>query len=175
MVFFLINSVGCSTMSKANDKLEPLKPISRKVDLQRFMGKWYVIAAIPTFAEKGAHNAVENYSWNEEEQRIDVLYTQRTGSFEGKTKEIPQKAFVHNTETNAEWRIQIFWFVKLPYLIVDLAEDYSYTIIGVPNRNYVWIMSRNPQMDEAVYQSLVAKIQGMGFDIKELIKTPQKW
>lgn len=146
----------------------------KQVDIQKFMGDWYVIANIPTFLEKGAHNAIENYHWNEKENRIDVTFEFNKNSFNGEKKSLTQKAFIYNKQTNAEWRIQLFWPVKFPYLIIDLAEDYSYTVIGVPARSYVWIMARRPVMDEKIYQELVESLGKRGFDTSLIQKVPQQ-
>lgn len=152
---------------------EELKTV-QKVDIPKFMGTWYVIANIPTFIEKGAHNAIEKYSWNEKEDRIDVDFTFNKDGFDGEKKSYPQKGFIYNKMTNAEWRIQPFWPLKFTYLVMDLAPDYSWTVIGVPNRSYVWIMARNSKMDENLYSELVQKIKAQGFDIKLLEKVPQQ-
>jgi apolipoprotein D and lipocalin family protein len=58
--------------------------------------------------------------------------------------------------------------------VIDLAQDYSYTVIAVPNRNYVWIMARTPTMPEATYQSILEKLRQLSFDLKLLQKVPQK-
>lgn len=144
------------------------------VDTQKFMGKWYVIANIPTFIEKGAHNAVEIYTWNEKEKRIDVDFKFNKDSFKGDVKEYPQKAWVHDKSGN-EWRVQPIWPLKFAYLIIDLAPDYSYTVIGVPNRKHVWIMARSPVLDEELYQEIVARIKEQGFDISKIEKVPQNF
>lgn len=139
------------------------------------MGKWYVIANIPTYFEKGGINATETYTWNEEENRIDVVFQMRKKSPQGKLKEYPQKAFIHNKETKAEWRVQFFWPVRFAYLILELANDYSYTIVGVPSRKYVWIMARQPKMEKSTLGELTRKSQIMGFDISKLQKVEQIW
>lgn len=138
------------------------------------MGKWYVIANIPTFIEKGAHNAVETYTWNEKENRIDVNFEFRKNSFEGEKKNYPQKAFIHDKTSNAEWRIQMFWPLKFPYLVMDLATDYSYTVVGVPNRSYVWIMARTPTLPEATYQDILKRIEAQHYDTTLIQKVPQQ-
>ena len=144
------------------------------VEIPKFMGSWYVIANIPTFIEKDAHNAVEKYTWNEKEERIDVDFTFNKDSFDGEKKSYPQKAFVHNKKTNSEWRIQLIWPLKFAYLIMDVAPDYSWTIIGVSNRDHVWIMARTPTLPEATYNELVKKIKDQQFDVSKLEKVPQK-
>lgn len=144
------------------------------VDIPRFMGKWYVIANIPTFVEKGAYNAIETYTLNEKENRIDVDFTFNKDSFDGEKKSYPQKAFIYNTKTNAEWRIQPFWPLRFAYLIMDVALDYSWTVIGVPDRNHVWIMARTPTLSESVYAEIVDQIKKQHFDISKLEKIPQR-
>jgi apolipoprotein D and lipocalin family protein len=151
---------------------EPLKTVSY-VDIPKFMGTWYVIANIPTFVEKGATNAIEAYTWNEKENRIDVDFHYRKNSPNGELKSYPQKAWIHDTKSNAEWRVQPWWPLKFAYLIIDLAPDYSYTIIGVPSRNYVWIMAREKKLPDALLESLIKKLEAMGYDISKIQKVPQ--
>jgi len=152
----------------------PLKKVAL-VDINKFMGRWYVIANIPTFIEEGAHNAVETYTWNEKENWIDVLFEFNQDSFEGKKKKLPQKAFIFDKQTNSEWRIQMFWPIKFPYYIIDLAEDYSYTVIGLPSRKYLWIMARNPTLDEKTYEEIITRVKKLDYDITLIKKVPQKW
>lgn len=154
--------------SCASNKLPPLEKV-KSVDIQRFMGKWYVIANIPTFIEKNATHGIENYSWNEKEQRIDVLFTQIK---DGEKKEYTQKAWIHDPSGN-EWKIQFFWPLKFSYLVLDLAQDYSWTVVGVPNRDYVWIMSREKTMDEKTYSEIVSRLKDQHYDVSQIQKVKQ--
>ena len=151
----------------------PEQKVVSHIELPKFMGKWYVIANIPTMFEKGAYNATEFYNWNTKENRIDVDFRFNKDSFDGPEKSIPQKAFVYDHESNAEWRIQPIWPLKFAYLIIDVAADYSDTVIGVPGRDHVWIMARTPQIESARYQSIIAKISSLGYDLSKLQKVPQ--
>ena len=92
MVFSLL-LLSCVSGSKANRGSEPLRTVEH-IDITRFMGRWYVIANIPTFIEKGAHNAIELYTWNGEKDRIDIDFRFNKGSFDGKLKVYPQKAWI---------------------------------------------------------------------------------
>ena len=94
------------------------------VDLERFMGPWYVIANIPTFLEKKAYNAVETYRLNDD-GTIATTFTFRKGGFDGKEKEYNPKAFVLDEETNALWGMRFVWPVKADYRIVYLDSEYS--------------------------------------------------
>lgn len=167
----LLTTTGCSGVNKNL----PDQKLNRHVDIPKFMGRWYVIASIPTMFETGAVNAVETYTWNEKEDRIDVDFRFRKDSPEGKEKVIPQKAFIHDKTTNAEWRIQLFWPLKFAYLIIDLAEDYSDTTIGVPSRGHVWIMARKPTMSPERYEAILERLKFLGYDLGALKKVPQVW
>ncbi len=166
-------AIVSSLISACSSKGPPPKTVD-SLDIKRFMGKWYVIANIPTFIEKGAHNAIETYTWNEKENRIDVQFKFNLDGFDGKEKSYPQKAFIFDKETNAEWRIQPFWPLKFSYLVIDLAPDYSYTVITVPDRTYLWIMARTPKLPESTYQAILAKLRSQSFNLNELKKVPQQ-
>jgi apolipoprotein D and lipocalin family protein len=173
--FALLTLLSTLLLACASTSKLPPQPTVAHVDIPRFMGKWYVIASIPTSFEKNAHNATETYTWNEKEQRIDVDFRFLKESFKGEEKKIPQKGFIYNQQTKAEWRIQPFWPLKFAYLIVGLADDYSDTIIGVPDRGNVWIMARAPSIAPARYDALVAQVKAFGYDVTKLKLVPQKW
>ena len=144
------------------------------VDLDRFMGDWYVIASIPTFLERGAHNAVETYELADD-GTITTTFVFRKDGFDGERKEYNPRAWVTDTTTNAVWGMQFIWPVKADYRIVYLDEDYSRTIIGRNKRDFVWIMARSPSIDDAHYAELTALIADMGYDTGKLLKVPQRW
>ena len=142
------------------------------VDLDRFMGDWYVIACIPTFIETEAYNAVESYARGEG-NRIKTTFTFNKGGFDGPLKEYNPTGFV-SEESNALWGMQFIWPIKAEYRIVYLDDDYTRTIIGRSKRDYVWIMARTPEIPEADYQQLVDIIAAEGYDISQIRKVPQK-
>ena len=144
------------------------------VDIERFMGDWYVIANIPTFIEKRSTNAIESYYLNKKGE-IETTFTFYQDDPSGKKKVYTPKGFIYNTQTNAEWRMQFIWPFKSPFLIIDLADDYSYTVIGVPNRKYVWIMAREPQLSDETFSIITQKLAGIGYDISKIQKILQEW
>ena len=144
------------------------------VDLERFMGDWYVIANIPTFIEKGAHNAVESYRLDED-GTIATTFTFRTGGFDGEKKSYNPRGFIEDEQTNALWGMQFIWPFKGDYRIIYLDSDYSATVIGRQKRDYVWLMAREPQMPAAEYEKAVEAIRQAGYDMDELQQVPQKW
>jgi apolipoprotein D and lipocalin family protein len=159
---------GCGSMSA-----RPL-PTVAKVDLARFMGDWYVIGVIPTFLERGAHNAVESYAMNAD-GTIATTFTFRKGAFDGETKEYHPKGFVTADASNAVWGMQFIWPIKAEYLIVHLDDAYTTTVIARNKRDHAWIMSRTPTMPEPEYTSLVKQLGDWGYDIRSIERVPQRW
>ena len=152
----------------------PEMPTVEHVDLERFMGPWYVIANIPTFLEKGAHNAVETYRLNDD-GTIATTFTFNKDSFDGEQREYNPKGFVLDTETNARWGMRFIWPIKADYRIVYLDADYSQTIIGRQKRDFVWIMARTPTIPDESYDKLVKRVADLGYDTSQLRRVPQKW
>ena len=151
----------------------PMKTVDY-VDIPKFMGDWYVIASIPTFIEKGAHNAVERYDLDDD-GTIATTFTFYKDGFDGKFKKMQPRGFIKDKETNALWGMQFIWPIKADYRIVYLDEDYQNTIIARKQRDYVWIMSRKPEMDDELYEKLKKFIESLGYDISKLEKVPQNW
>jgi apolipoprotein D and lipocalin family protein len=157
---------GCST--------HPPMPTVDRVDLDRFMGDWYVVANIPTFLERGAHNAVERYALNPD-GTVATTFTFREGGFDGEVKTYHPTGYIQDTETNALWGMQFVWPVKADYRIVYLDEDYTRTVIGRQARDYVWVMARAPDLSEAEYAEITEIIGELGYDTSKLERVPQDW
>jgi len=168
-------SVTHELAERGSPKVAPLTAIDRQMELERFMGRWYVHANIPTFLDRGSTDNIEDYEWNNETQKIKVTFTYTK---EGKTEtsQAYQKATVFN-DLNTEWRCNpkffgFFFPLKLAYLVVDLAEDYSSTIVAVPDRAYLWIMTRSKTIDEESLQALIKKSVSLGYREEDILRTP---
>jgi len=159
--------VGCAAK-------EPEMKTVDHVDVERFMGSWYVIANIPTFLEKKAFNAVETYRLNDD-GTVATNFTFRKGSFDGKEKEYNPKAFIREDASNALWGMRFVWPIKADYRIVYLDESYSTTVVGRQKRDFVWIMSRTPAISDAKYDQLVSFVESIGYDTSKLKRVPQSW
>jgi len=139
------------------------------VDLDRYLGKWYDIASFPQSFQKGCSCTTAEYSLNKDGS-IKVVNTCRK---EGKLKVSKGKAKVKDKKTNAKLSVTFFWPFTGKYWIIDLADDYSYAVVGHPNRNYLWILSRSRQMDAKVYEGILSRIKAKGYDLSRLQKTEQ--
>ena len=166
LLLTLINITGCATTMK------PIKTVDQ-VDLPRFMGDWYVIANIPTWIEKDAHNALENYALKED-GTIATTFTFNAGSFDGEVKRYQPTGFVRDTKSNASWDMQFIWPFKAEYKVTYLDDDYQHTIIGRTKRDYIWIMARQPIISDAQYQLLIESAEQQGYDSTLIQKVPQQ-
>ena len=162
----MVALAGCST--------HPPMPTVDRVDLDRFMGDWYVVANIPTFLERGAHNAVESYAL-ESDGTVATTFTFRKGDFDGEVKTYRPRGYIRDAETNALWGMQFVWPIKADYRIVYLDEDYTRTVIGRQARDYVWVMARTPEISDAEYAELSEFISDLGYDTTRLQRVPQQW
>jgi apolipoprotein D and lipocalin family protein len=138
------------------------------------MGRWYVLGYTPILVDKGAHNAIEHYR-RDADDRIQTTYEFRDGAFDGEIKRYTPVGWVHDTSTNAEWRMQFIWPFSAEYVILYVDEDYTETIIAHPNRKYAWIMHREPEIEETRYDELVGKLEAVGYDPAIIQRLPQDW
>ena len=165
LIFVLLT--GCATAMK------PI-PLVNSVDLPKFMGDWYVIAAIPTAIEKEVYNGIENYKMNAN-GTIATTFTFYKGAFDGPFKKYEPKGFVQKEGNNALWGMQFIWPIKAEYRITYLDDAYQRTIISRNARDYVWIMARTPQISDAQYKELIDVVASYGYDMSKLRKVPQQW
>ena len=155
-----------------HDVNPPLTTVAQ-VDLPRFMGSWYVIANIPTRIERNAHNAVETYRLRSD-GTIDTTFTFNKSAADGPLKTYRPRGFVLDQGSNAVWGMQFLWPIKADYRIMYLDADYTQTVVGRTARDYVWIMSRTPQLPEAAFERLRALVVSQGYDAASLQRVPQR-
>lgn len=151
----------------------PIKPVT-DVDLQRYMGTWYVIASIPTSFEKDAYNAVETYRLDHD-GRVDTMFQFRKGSFDAPLKTIDSTGYVGADTGNAVWGVQIIWPIRAQYLVAYLKDDYSQVIVARDARDYTWVMARTPTVSDSDYKALIDQVKELGYPLDKLYKVPQRW
>jgi len=149
-------------------------PVVDHVDIDKFMGDWYVIAHIPTFIEKIAYNAVETYALNAD-GTIATTFTFNKGGFDGPQKIYRPKGFVVPNTGNAEWGMQFIWPIKAQYKISYLDSSYTNTIIARDALDYVWLMSRDKNLSEAEIIRFTELIKSMGYNVDNVRRVPHEW
>ena len=142
---------------------QPLETV-KNVDLAKYAGKWYEISSFPQSFQKGCSCTSAEYIITDKKY-VKVLNSCNRNGGRSTAK---GKAFVKKNTGNAKLKVQFFWPFSGKYWIIDLADDYSYAVVGHPNRKYLWILSRTKQMDEILYKSICEKLKLNGFDISKL-------
>jgi apolipoprotein D and lipocalin family protein len=161
----LVLAAGCQSMP-----MPPL-PLAQSVDIDRFMGDWYVIAATPTWIDWGAEDAVESYR-READGSIAVTYTFR-GEPGGELKTYQPRGFIEPGSGNAVWGMQFVWPFRADYRIAWLAPDYSRVVVAREKRDYAWIMARRPSLPDAQVEEMFAFLRANGYDTATLRRMPQ--
>jgi apolipoprotein D and lipocalin family protein len=148
------------------------------VNLQRYAGKWYEVARYPNrFQKQCAGNVTAEYKLLEN-GGIEVVNT--CTKADGAVDVAKGKARVKDTQTNAKLEVRFapaflsfLPFVWGSYWIVELEPDYQYAVVSEPNDDYLWILSRTPQMDETLYKQIIERLKSKGFDTNKIVKTKQ--
>jgi apolipoprotein D and lipocalin family protein len=158
----------------AKGSREPFQAVVDHVELERFLGSWYVIGVNPTVFEKGATNGIETYSLDPS-GNVRVEYVFYKGDPGGKKVTMHQKGRIIDKSNNSHWEVQPLWPFWFPYLIIDLADDYRYAVIGTNNYKNVWIMARSPTLSERDYEGILARLAARGYEVDRIQRMRQSW
>ena len=142
------------------------------VDLRRYLGTWYEIATIPQRFQKGCVGVTAEYSLRKNGD-VEVVNTCIQDTLDGAVRKVRGRARVVDRATSAKLKVSFFWPFWGSYWIIGLDADYQWAVVGHPNRNYLWILSRSPQMDDALYDKLLRLIKEKGYDLVRVKKTLQ--
>ncbi|MDX2452581.1 lipocalin family protein [Desulfosarcina sp.] len=170
-LLFFFGLLGPPVQAAADEDSGPLSTVSA-VDLNRYLGKWYEIASYPAWFQRGCTGSTADYSLLPD-GRIRVVNRCFKNSLDGPLKVSKGKAEVVDTATHARLKVWFFWPFKGDYWIIDLDDDYQWAVVGVPSRKYLWILSRTPTLDGAVYDGILRRVIEKGYDPTRLQLTPQ--
>lgn len=165
-------AVGCAATTTERLGLPPLEAVAQ-VDLARYTGTWYEIARFPQRFQRGCTGSTATYAPRDDGD-IDVLNRCLIDSLDGEEKTASGRARVVDRSTNAKLEVSFFRPFWGDYWIIDLAEDYSYAVVGHPSRDYLWILSRTAAMAEATYLGIVTRLAAQGYETERLVRTPQR-
>ncbi len=155
--------IGCS------DKNPPLNTVN-KVDISKYQGKWYEIARFEHFFEKGCKNVTAFY---EIKENGDLKVTNSCTKIDtNETSQANGVAYAVD-ETNSKLKVSFFRPFYGDYYIIDLASDYSYALVGSPDREYLWILARTKTISDELKNSILQKLPPLGFDPNKFIWTIQ--
>jgi len=139
------------------------------VQLDNYLGKWYEIARLPAKFQEGCSETTATYTLTKD-GAVSVLNECKK---EDKVKRARGKAKVVDKATGAKLKVTFFWPFYGDYWIIKLGDNYEYSVVGTPDRKYLWVLCRTPQMDSKVYSEIVDFAKSKGFDTERLIRTSQ--
>ena len=155
----------------------PVRTVER-VDLQRYLGEWFEIARFPNRFQRICAGDVRATYARRPDGRIDVINRCRTA--QGAVQEAQGVARVVDLKTSARLKVRFapgflsfLPFVWGDYWVIGLADDYSWAVVGSPDRAYLWILGRTPVLPADRYESALAAARASGFDVQRLVKTSQ--
>jgi apolipoprotein D and lipocalin family protein len=153
--------VGCTSVP------EGIKPVSG-FDLQRYLGTWYEIARLDHPFERGLNNITAEYSLRDD-GGVNVL----NSGFdieEGEWQEAQGKAYFVESSDTGHLKVSFFGPFYASYVVFELdQEGYQYAMVTGPDREYLWILSRQPTLPDALLNRLLDKARGLGYAVGELI------
>jgi lipocalin len=143
------------------------------VDLNRYTGKWYEIARLPNSFEKGLVCCTAEYSLRPD-GKISVTNTGVKENKPGKISSVMGKAWVPDPNEPGRLKVRFFWPFSGDYYIFHLdQENYRYVLVGSPSRKYLWILARQPEIDDSLYGELVKIAGNNDFAVEKLLKIRQ--
>lgn len=136
------------------------------LDLNRFSGKWYVIASIPSCFDKSWKNITETF---ELKKNGDVnIYMTYMKEGETELRDKKAKGFPYKENKNTEWEVQFLWPFTSGYKVEELAPDYSYAVVGNPQKLYFYVMTRTGKMDETLFADIMMRAMKKGYEVNDL-------
>ena len=176
LIALMVATMAVFAATPRGNEVGPVRAVEA-VDLGRYVGDWFEVARFPNrFQRECLGNVTAGYA-QREDGRIDVINRCRTVDGEISARGI---ARIADRRTNAKLKVRFapgflsfLPFVWGDYWIVGLAGDYSWAVVGSPDRKYLWILSRTPQIDPDAYASALAAAAQNGFDLALLMETTQ--
>lgn len=150
----------------------PPPEVVSRVDVSRYMGRWYEIARFPAPFQDDCVATTATYGLRED-GKVSVLNACREETFDGPIREVEGVARVVDPQTNAKLKVTFAWPFEGDYWIIMLDDSYRWAVVSDPWRKYLWILNRAPHMDDADFESILARLIDRGFDLDRLMLTPQ--
>ena len=155
-------SIGCTAVP------EGITPV-KNFDVQRYAGRWYEIARFDHSFERGMSNVTATYTLRED-GGIDVL-NRGFIEAEGVWDSAKGKAYFVSDESTGHLKVSFFGPFYASYVIVELDhDDYQYSLVTGPDRDFLWILARQPTLAPDTYEQLIGIAKRNGFNVENLIQ-----
>ena len=164
--------LGCAKTTTERLQLPELQAVPR-VELERYLGTWYEISSFPQRFQKGCHATTATYSLGTDGE-IEVVNRCNKDSIDGPEDVAKGRARIVDKASNAKLEVSFFRPFWGDYWIIDLGADYEFAVVGHPNRDYLWILSRTPTLDDTTYNQILERLTQQGYELSRLVRTEQK-
>ncbi|MDP4185258.1 MAG: lipocalin family protein [Bacteroidota bacterium] len=173
-LIFILSLVLCFSCLAKKSKKGIDNSTVKQLDILKYLGTWYEIARFPHKFEKNLQGVTATYTLRSD-NKILVLNQGYKNSLDGKLKKAKGIAKIPDHQNLAKLKVSFFLFFYADYYILELDEiNYQYALIGSSTPDYLWILSRIPCMSDDIYQMLVDKARGRGYDVRKLILVRQR-
>ncbi len=143
-------------------------------ELEKYLGTWYEIARFPHSFEKNLTGVTATYSLKND-GKVKVVNAGYRNTLNGKYQKAVGKAKFAGEKNVGHLKVSFFLFFYGDYYIMELdKEHYQWALVGGSNANYLWILAREPVLDEQTYENLINSAKKRGYDLSELERVPQK-
>ena len=170
IVLAVTTAIALSCLIAAAASGQPPVTTAVKVDLQKYMGKWHEISRLEHHFQKHCIGSYAEYTLRNDGE-VDVI-NRCTDERDGRRKEAKGRAWSVDPDSNSRLKVSFFWPFRGDYWIIELGEKYEYSVVGSPDRKYLWILAREPLMDEVLYSTIVERLRKQGFPVDNLVRKP---
>jgi len=143
-----------------------------KIDLSKYMGTWRVIACTDNAVEKKFADATETYSLVGV-KHVDVVFKWRDDTLSGPVKTHEFRGRILNHPSHGIWKMKLFPFFSVTYIIVDVAPDYSWASVAHPSKKFGWLLARASRLPEETVSRFRRHLANLGYDPEKFILVPQ--
>lgn len=163
----LLSAIGLLGCTAKPNKVEPVTAF----EMPRYLGTWYEIARLDHSFERGLSNVSAQYV-KREDGGVDVI--NRGYKVEDqKWSQAEGKAYFVDDQTVGHLKVSFFGPFYSSYIVYELDTNYQYAFVSGYNHDYLWLLSRTPQVDDAVLEKFIASAKERGFDVSDLIIVDQ--
>lgn len=166
LTVFALCLVGCLGVPEGTRPVEGF-------ELERYLGKWYEVARLDHAFERGLSNVTAEYSMRED-GGVKII-NRGFKDARNKWKDAEGKGFFDGDTSTGKLKVSFFGPFYGAYNIIALdQENYQWSLVAGPDTDYLWILSRTPVLDQAVFDELLSLAKTYGFDMDEVIFVGQE-
>lgn len=157
---------GCATSSG------PLPATVAHVDLDRYVGRWYVISHVPYFLERGKVASYDTYA-KRPDGKLTNDFTFRPERVDAPEKTWHGTAEIIDRATNATWKVSFIWPLSVTYKVFALDPEYRWAVVGTKDAGLLWVLARDRRLAAPVYENILGQLRAKGISTAELALVPQ--